>query len=289
MPRSARSEEGISNTLGFVIISGILLTSVAIVFVIGLPVYNKYVDQSHLQNMIEGFDLISENANNVALLKTPYQQSELKLYEGTIALKDTGTLQVECFDASGNPVPSTGSGNSVTSDSIPLRIVEYTKGDSNIAYLLGGVFRKDDYSYPVVKRPEIYTYIDKNNNPVLVMPLITLYNNHFSLAGTTLARISFSTLYYSKKNQVVDQPVLHTYTGVKTVRITIENSEYDDAIYRLLTEDEDGTPDDYDLHFDKDTSSSTPDKLVMTKTYSTPITVNTVQTTIIVTINKGSV
>lgn len=284
-----KPDEAVSNTLGFVILSGILLTSVAIIFAIGLPVYNNYVGQSHMQNMIEGFDLISENGNNVALLRTPYQQSELKLYGGTLSIKDAGTVKVHCYsDTSGaetSLVASTGSTNSVTGDSVPLRIIEYSKDQSSIAYLLGGVFRKDvgDTTYPVLKNPTIYTYIHKdeygNTVPVLVIPLISLYDNPYSTEASMLARISFGTLYYSKKDQTVDQPTLHTYNGVKLVRVTFEGCDYDFAMKWYFEE----------MGFQKDTTLSTDDKLVMYNTYDPGITVNTIQTIVIVTVNSGSV
>jgi hypothetical protein len=90
--QTSRSDAGVSESLSYIIIFGIYLTALAIIFAIGYPMYNNYVYQSHMENMVQGFDLVSENGNNVALLKTPYQQSELKLYDGTIALKSVGNF-----------------------------------------------------------------------------------------------------------------------------------------------------------------------------------------------------
>ncbi|WP_424357869.1 DUF7289 family protein [Methanocella sp. MCL-LM] len=282
MPVS-KPDEAVSNTVGFIIISGILLTSVALVFVIGLPVYNKYVDQSHMQNMIEGFDLISENGNNVALFKTPYQQSELKLYGGTITLRNAGDIHIDYYtDETGTEPCKIGVGDSIT-----LGILEYSKDDTSLAYLLGGVFRKDTYSYPVIKNPPIYTFTDKYgpnpDTPVLVIPLIELNYKDFTMTGTTLARISFSTFYrYQKSNPDVSQPSVHTYNNVKHIKVTITSGDVDyNKCLLEYFEDE--------LGFAKTSGTNNP--LVMEKTYTSPttgITVNTLPTTEIVTINSGS-
>lgn len=283
MPWPTRwSDAAVSESIGYVIISGILCSLLAIIFLMGYPLYNNYVDQSHLQNMMEGFDLVSENGNNVALLKTPYQQSEIKLYGGNVGIRGVGTMRVQYFaDLAGTtPVAPTG-GSSTTGDSVALRALEYSKDDSTIAYLLGGVFKRDEHTYPVIKKPDIYSYTRADGTPVLYLPLISLYENTYSLAGTTLARISFGTLYYSKKNQTVSQPVFNIYDHVRLVKITLE-SDYNDCLYTYF-HDEWG--------FDKDMGESTADKLVMTKAYSNPatgITVNTVQSFVIASINTGT-
>ncbi len=277
------SDEGVSESLGFIVIFGIYLTALALIFFIGYPLYNNYVYQSHMQNMMQGFDLVSENGNNVALLKTPYQQSELKLYDGTIALKDAGNLQLQCYaDTGGNNPIVTGDGGSTSGDSVTLRILEYSKDDSRIAYLLGGVFKKDTYTYPVVKRPIIYNYTRLDGTPVLVVPLISFYDNQFALAGSTLARISFGTLYYSKKDQTVDQPKLRTYEHVKLIKITI-TGDYKDGLYMYFRDD---------WGFIRDDVESNDEKIVMKKIYDTPdtgIIVNTFQSIVVTSINAGSI
>ena len=288
-----RSDDAVSVSVGYIIIIGILLTTLVIIFAIGFPLYNNYVDQSHLQNMAEGFDLVSENANNVAMLRTPYQQSELKLYDGTIALKDAGNILVQCYfkagDGTYHQIVPTG-GYSASGDSMEMRMLEYSKDNVSIAYLLGGVFKKDMYAYPVLKKPEMYTFTRENINPgdgsrvegtpVFIMPMISLYDSQSSLAGDALARISFGTLYYSKKNQIVLQPELRIYDHVQLVKITLE-SDYSDCLYAYFRDD---------LGFHKNDAESVGGKLVMEKTYAAPgITVNTVRSIVIATINTGSV
>lgn len=275
----SRSDTAVSESLGFAIISGILISILAIIFLMGYPLYNNYVDHSHLQNMIEGFDLVSENGNNVALLRTPYQQSELKLYGGNMAIHGVGNMRVQYYaDTAGNiPVAPTG-GNSITGDSIALRALEYSKGDSTIAYLLGGIFKKDPHTYPVIKGLIMYNTTRPDGTAVLYLPLISLYENTYSVAGTTLARISFGTLYYSKKNQTVSQPVFNTYDHVRQIKITLE-SDYNDCLYTYFH-------DEWGFELVESTGS----RLVMRRNYDNPggITVNTVQSFVIATINSGN-
>ena len=82
-------------------------------------------------------------------------------------------LQLQCYaDTAGNNPIVTNDGESTSGDSITLRILEYSKDDSRIAYLLGGVFKNDIYTYPVLKKPIIYNYTRLDGTPVLFMPLI---------------------------------------------------------------------------------------------------------------------
>jgi hypothetical protein len=283
MMNKPMSDAGVSESFGFIIIFGIYLTALALIFAIGYPLYNDYVYQSHMQNMVQGFDLVSDNGNNVALLKTPYQQSELKLYGGTIAVKDAGNLQLQCYaDTGGNNPIVINDGGSVSGDSVTLRVLEYSRDDSSIAYLLGGVFKKDAYTYPVIKKPVIYNSTRLDGTPVLIIPLITLYDNVFASMGNAPVRISFGTLYYSKKDQTVDQPKLRTYKHVKLIKITI-SGDYKDSLYTYF-QDEWG--------FSRVDAASNDQQLVMEKIYDTPdtgIIVNTFQSVVITSINTGSV
>lgn len=270
--RVIKSDDAVSGSLAFIILIGILLTSISIIFVIGYPVYTNYVDQSHMQNMIEAFDLVSENANNVALLSTPYQQSEIKLYSGSIAIRSAGTMLIECYNEDGAVIGE---------DVVNLNILEYSKGDNNLAYVLGGVFTDDLFSYPVIKEPPAYSY-DTDGTPVLFIPLISLSTNDYWLAGNTLARISFGTYYYSKKTQDVLYPEAHTYENVKRIKITLhtdtDSANYNEGIYTYFK-------DEFD--FDKIDAESDDYKLVMNKDCVSLSTVNTVQGIVIGTINEG--
>ncbi len=67
-----------------------IFISFAIIFTIGYPVYNSYIDNNHMENVEKSFYILAQNANLVAMQKSILTSSELKMYGGTLATRDTG-------------------------------------------------------------------------------------------------------------------------------------------------------------------------------------------------------
>ncbi len=59
----AQSETGMSECLGFLLICTILFISFVMIFAIGYPIYNNYVDNGHMQNVEKSFSILASNAN----------------------------------------------------------------------------------------------------------------------------------------------------------------------------------------------------------------------------------
>jgi hypothetical protein len=181
-----------------------------LVFAIGYPAYNSYVEDGHMQNMEKSFSLLSYDANLVAMQKLTISSTEIKMYGGTLATRDTGALSMNISyyrDEDGTDLIGS-SGN------FDLSALEYSKGSNKLAYIDGSVCRYGPGGTIMLNEPEI-----TNGTDFLLIPMVNLYQSKVSIAGDTLTRITFMTPYYSKYSQVIGSLGPETVPDVKNVTI----------------------------------------------------------------------
>ncbi|BAI60336.1 conserved hypothetical protein [Methanocella paludicola SANAE] len=246
------SDEAVSESLGFVLIACIITFAISLVIMLGYPVYVNSINEAHMQNMEEGFYLLSTNGNMVAMYQSPAQSSELKLDNGALYTRIDGEISVICKDSANNVI-------NPFDTPYPLTSLEYQLGNMRIAYDLGGVFKKDGSSSIVLKEPPIYY------KTALVVPVITIQNSIGSISGKGLTRITLNSPYSSKISSTVSYQNAKIYTHVKSVQINIK-CDYNDALQRYF-KDSQGS-----LQFDSAIIDSN-GVLIATKTYPTDITV----------------
>lgn len=194
-----RSEAAVSESVGYMLVGFILLLSFVLVYTIGYPIYNSYVESGHMQNIEKSFSILALNGNGVAMQNSPFSSSELKMYGGTLATRDTGYINISYYsDTSGS--------NLLGYNNSSLTAIEYFKGTDRVAYIDGSVCKATLNGAVMLQEPEFFS-----NGNMLFIPTIVLYESDVSLAGNTLARITFLTPYYSKMAQTVTTPGLVKY------------------------------------------------------------------------------
>lgn len=238
--RLLKADDGVSESLGFVLLAMVLMTAMAFVIMIGYPMYQESINQGHMQNMQEGFYLLSANMNKVALYESPTQSSELKLYGGTLSLHNDGAFKVTYVYA--NPVVGSPDITEIVAINPNHQILEYSLNNQKVAYILGGVFKKDGSSSVLLQEPIAYKYTT-GTTPTIVLPLIfysstTTAKSDLELASSSsgLARVVVRSPFYLKSlNTIRYDQAEHIY-GVK--RITVETtSEYGDALGSYFKDD----------------------------------------------------
>lgn len=220
-----KSDDAVSESVGFVLMILIITTSVAAVLMIGYPIFTDSVNEAHMMNMEEGFYLMSTNANKVVLFESPLQASELKLNGGALSLRDDGYINVsyEYWDGSYKR----------DHDNMSLTVIEYVIGNKKIAYIMGGVCRKDGSSSVMLNDPLVYLYNSGSSNSTLFVPLIEYQNDIGAIAGTGLAQITFISPYYSKEMGTLNYPEPDRHDQVSMVNITMK-SDYNDCFSRYF-------------------------------------------------------
>lgn len=217
----ALSDTAVSQSIGFILITTILTISVIVIFAVGYPVYNSYVDNGHLSNMQASFDIMAYNGNNVALHNNPFSTSEVKIYGGTLATRESGYLNISYYTSTSGPILM---GNN------PLTMLEYTKGQDRIAYIDGSVCRSTGNITYMLNDPKIY-----GDDDTFVITHISLYDSVVSLGGNSITRIYFFTPYYSKMLQTVTYPPAVMKRDVRRIEINI-SGDYKDSFGRYFSD-----------------------------------------------------
>jgi hypothetical protein len=226
--RFVKAEDAVSESVGFVIIVSIIMTAMAMVLMIGYPMFINSVNEAHMQNVEEGFYLMSTNANKVILFESPIQSSELRMNGGTISLREDGYINVsyEYYNY-------TTSAYEPDDDNRSITVLEYQISDQRVAYIMGGVCRKNGDSSVMLHDPLIYMYNAGTSNATLFVPLILYQNDIGAIAWTGLAQVTFESPYYSKELSTLKYPEPDRKDRVRKINITMQ-SDYNDCFSRYF-------------------------------------------------------
>lgn len=220
-------DTAVSESLSFMLIAFISMLALSVIVMIGYPMYQNAISESHLKNMEEGFYLLSANANKVVMYESPIQSSELKLYGGTLWLREEGDFIIEyTHTVGGNPVMEVYNGK--------IPVMEYLIANNRIAYVMGGVCKRDGQASSIMIRdPLAYTYTTTDNKKILVMPMIAYSSTEGALSGNGLTRVTISSPYYLKTIGTLNYPNSSRINDVTNIKITM-NSEYTDCFSRYF-------------------------------------------------------
>ena len=210
------SESAVSESIGFVFLTSITLVGFAIIYMVGVPAYNSYVEDGHMANIAQSFSIVAYNGNTVAMYKSPVSSSELKMYGGTLATRSSGFMNVSYYSDAGGT-------NLIGYNNTSLTMLEYSKGQDRVAYVDGSVCRYYPAGASMMNEPEMF-----GSPGSLDIMSIAVYDGNVSIAGYGLARISFQTPYYSKMSQTVSLPVASSFSDVRKV-VVILNGDYASA------------------------------------------------------------
>lgn len=217
------SDSGVSESIGYIMISGILITAFALIYTMGYPIYSNYIDDGHMKNVQESFDILAYNGNSVAMHNLPYASSEIKMYGGTLATRDIGYINISYYSDNAGTLP-----NLIGFDNRTLTALEYTKDENRVAYVDGGVYACWGGNSTMIREPEIYS-----NAETFVYNEIPLLYSFVDISGTGAVQLTFSTPYYSKMSQSVYAVGAKSFNDVHHIDIIVK-SDYSDAFGRYL-------------------------------------------------------
>jgi hypothetical protein len=220
--RLLADDNAVSESLGFVLLAFIIMMAMTLVVMMGYPMYQNAINEGHLTNMEEGFYLLSANANKVVTYESPIQSSELKLYGGTLWLRDDGYFNIEYTHDSVNDVYTH-----------ELPVMEYVINDKKIAYVLGGVCKRDGIDSSIMLRDPLSYGFTANGKDTLVLPLVDYTNVNGALAGEGLTRVTISSPYYAKMIGTLNYPNAIRVEKVSYIKINM-SSEYTDSFSRYF-------------------------------------------------------
>lgn len=85
------NNKGVSETVGFIIIFGIVITGISLVTLLGYPALLNQQQEANIRNMEKNFIVLQVNANNLAYKNLPYQETVIQVTDGTLTLLDANS------------------------------------------------------------------------------------------------------------------------------------------------------------------------------------------------------
>lgn len=226
-----RTDRGVSEVVAFVLVFGIVLSSVALLSMTGFQAMEEYQENEQLRNAERAVSALAENFNDVLRYDAIDERyGELALREGTVATGDDGTklnVSVDHPDAD-----STEFGDLREGVTVDLGEFRYESGSETIAYDGGAVVRASDSASGtnsvVLERPHL-RYSEDTNTAVVTFAQINATNRSIQSSenqGFTITVENRTAAVYEDDTEF-------------EVNISLEESPYEDAWDDILEEDGD--------------------------------------------------
>lgn len=145
-------DRAVSEVLSFVLIFGIIMTSVAVLSMTGFQAMDDYQRTEQLRNAEHAMGALADNFNDVLRYDgIDRRYGELALREGTVTVGSGGTEINVSVD--GEPVGNRSAFSSAENETITLGTFRYEYGSETIAYEGGGVVRAGESGSVVLEEP----------------------------------------------------------------------------------------------------------------------------------------
>lgn len=176
------SEEGISATVGFLLIVAIMMAMTATIYAVAYPILWDTQERSYAQNVQQSFIVMSSNINRIISDKTPSQSIEIQTMDASISSSGSSTMNITWTNSTGaldcwEEYPNCTTFNLLT--------IEHTKKGRTIAYEGGGVWEKYlGGGVAVLSNPSIST------GTVTMIPVAVIIGGTASAGGGGMVRIT---------------------------------------------------------------------------------------------------
>lgn len=133
-------DRAISDVVGFAVIFGIAVLSIALIYTVGIGALNSIQHGEGMNNVDRAFDIVAENMADIHRNGAPARSTELQFPGGQLAI--TGQVSIELVVQNGT-VPNASS----------VTPISYRKGTTGFFYVSGAVIRTDRGRSVMVREP----------------------------------------------------------------------------------------------------------------------------------------
>jgi len=138
-------EKAVSEVIGYVIIVGIIFTSIGMVYMNAIPALQDSQEHERVNNVEKTFSVLQNNLNEIVERNIPSRGTEIRLTDSTVQTDDTVYVNATIYQGS---EPSLND-----SDMAPLNPITNEVSDEEVIYENGAVFRGDGSRYAMVYEP----------------------------------------------------------------------------------------------------------------------------------------
>jgi hypothetical protein len=142
-------DRGVSETLGYVLIFSLVVTTAATGFTLGTAELSNTQQQAKLTNVERAFDVLADNLADVHRHEDPRRATEIRLADGTIGVGDETTVTVGQYEDGAFLDPA--------NDSFDLHPIRYHSDGTEIAYEAGAIVRSSPKGGIMLSEPAFLT------------------------------------------------------------------------------------------------------------------------------------
>lgn len=135
-------DRAVSDTISFVLVFGLVITSVGLVSVFGLSALTDAKDGINAEAAERGFVTLADDIDELERTRSPIRTSEISLTDASIAVTTGPSVDIVV-------------GNASYSETITLGALEYRTDATTVSYVGGGVFRTQAGGTVVVSPPSV--------------------------------------------------------------------------------------------------------------------------------------
>ncbi len=161
-------DQGVSETVGFIIIFGIVLTGIGLVSLYGYPLLLQQQSEANIQNMEKSLIVLQTDINSLVYKNVPYQETAIQVSEGTLSVIRPDAGYDKYFNIS--------QGSTIFIDNFKTGELRYTSSRENVVIGLqnGGVVKWQVGGSAMLAAPR--WFYDKSTG-TLVITLVQIYSD----------------------------------------------------------------------------------------------------------------
>jgi len=164
---------GVSEVVGFILVFTLVMSSVALVSVVGVDTLSNARSAEQIENAERAFDVLADNLASVYGGDAPRRATEMDLATAQLHTVDNVTLNVT----------ATGAGT-VTVEREVRPVLYRAQGDTSLYYEAGAVIRTDRGGELVRRAPPLVVEDDR-----AVVQLVALQSGHGEGVGSSTVRV----------------------------------------------------------------------------------------------------
>lgn len=212
-------DRAVSDVIGFVLVFGLVATTVAIVSLTGFNTLSDVRDGEQVDNAQRAFDVLADNLADIHQEGAPSRSTEVSLADAQIDTTSTITVNIS-WDSTTDMRPAGSREYRVT----PI-IWESTEGDdTQVVYSLGAVLRNEEGGGGVVVRETPFVLQQSR----LILPIVrTQASSPESYAGSVV-RVRGTGTGASSINSTTRPRYDEIWLNITTPRATIWRDHLDD-------------------------------------------------------------
>ncbi|WP_292463736.1 hypothetical protein [Methanolobus sp.] len=164
MTQLDRNNSAVSETLGYIILFGIVTLSMGTIYAIGYPVLQSNIDANVFESAEQSFIVLQSSMKRVSFDQAPVKTLKMKLHGSEISVNDHSSNISISYDGT-------------HLGTYPMGDIQFSKGKKSISYEMGSVIKKySSTSMIMVSKPPVYTSTIDNKS-VTTIGIVSINGN----------------------------------------------------------------------------------------------------------------